>query len=87
MCQPKCRAVPALKTLFTLETSPLANFINIIIILNVLCLAADADSTPQEGRDVIAILNLLFTAIFMAEVVIKISILGPCLYFNSGFNT
>ena len=31
MCIPKCRSAPALRTVFTAETSPFASFINIIM--------------------------------------------------------
>ena len=86
LCVPKGRSMAALRSLFTVETSPFASFINVVIVLNILSLAADAQSTPEKGRESILYLNYAFIAIFLFEVVIKIILLGPCLYLDNPFN-
>jgi Ion transport protein len=86
LCVPKCRSIAALRSLLTAESSPFSQFINIIIVLNILNLAADAASTPPLGRVVVRGINYAFISIFMLEVVVKICILGPCLYLDSPFN-
>ena len=86
LCVPKGRSMAALRSLFTVETSPFASFINVVIVLNILSLAADAQSTPDKGRESILYLNYAFIAIFLFEVVIKIILLGPCLYLDNPFN-
>lgn len=86
LCVPKCRSIAALRSIFTADTSPFSQFINVVIILNILSLAADAASTPAIGRKVVLYLNYAFISIFMAEVMAKILLLGPCLYLDSPFN-
>lgn len=86
LCVPKGRSMSALRSIFTEETSPFAKFINVVIVLNILSLAADAQSTPDNGREAVLYLNYAFIAIFIFEVVIKIILLGPCLYLDNPFN-
>jgi Ion transport protein len=86
LCVPKCRSIGAMRSIFTAEASPFSQFINLVIVLNILSLAADAYSTPKVGRHAVLILNYVFISIFMLEVVVKIILLGPCLYLDSPFN-
>jgi hypothetical protein len=83
---PKGRSIAALRNLLTSETSPFSYFINVIIVLNILTLAVDAESTPQRGREIVTNINFFFICIFILEVIVKITLLGPCLYLDNPFN-
>jgi len=63
-----------------------AQFIYLIIFLVVLTLALDGYDADPEMKRVLAALNLTFVLIFVAEFVLKISVLGPVGYFNDKFN-
>jgi hypothetical protein len=58
----------------------------VIIVLNILTLAVDAASTPDYIRQIVTNINFAFICIFIVEVIMKILLLGPCLYLDNPFN-
>jgi len=74
--------------IWRLVTSPpFENFIMLLIILNTLLLMCKFQGAPLEFSDVLADLNLIFTAMFTVECVLKISSFGPKPYFKDAWNT
>lgn len=85
-CIPRCSRCPKLRSIVMDDQSAFNQFIIAVILMNIFVLSADTYRTPADGRVVIQTLNSIFTVIFAAEVVIKIIVMGPCLYFDNGFN-
>jgi hypothetical protein len=85
-CVPRCRSCLSLRRMFTSDWGPFAMFINAVIVVNILLLAADAETSPASVQFAVQVCNIVFTTIFLAEVVIKNAILGPCLYFSNPYN-
>ena len=62
-------------------------FIILIIIANTFTLALDKyPAYPDWVLDTLSVFNLIFTAIFTAEVVLKIIAMGTRMYFKDNFN-
>ena len=61
--------------------------ITLVIILNTICLAMDKyPAFDREVLSTLSVLNLMFTAIFTFEVVVKMTALGVKEFMKEGFN-
>ena len=61
--------------------------ITFVILLNTICLAMDKyPAFDQEVLATLSVLNLIFTAIFTFEVVVKMTALGAKEFMKEGFN-
>ena len=84
--------VPALRAI--VEKSEFEAFILVIVVLNTCALAAehydpqyhDNGGMSPDFRDNLHIVEILFTVIYIVELVMKQAGLGPREYFSSGFN-
>jgi len=89
---PKKPGVKALRDV--VETSQFEMFILLIVVLNTCALAAehydpqyhDNGGMSPEFRDTLHIFELIFTTIYVVELLMKQVGLGPREYFSSGFN-
>lgn len=61
-------------------------FINFIIIANTATLAQDRYPTQQQNQDLLESINLIFFAVFLVEMIIKIMGLGLRTYVADKFN-
>jgi len=68
------------------DSAFLDNFIMVIIVLNMITMAMGFENSPPAYESALAILNYIFTGIFIAECLIKLVGLGLKGYFHSGWN-
>lgn len=63
-----------------------AQGIYFVIFLMVLTLALDSENASAKETEIYSALNIVFNVIFIVEMVIKLTVLGPFGYFNDKFN-
>lgn len=68
------------------DFGPFAQFIYFVIFLMVVTLAVDSFDAHEDVTKACYILNVIYIVIFIIELILKLSILGPVAYFRSGFN-
>ena len=68
------------------DSTFLDNFIMVIIVLNMLTMAMGFENAPPAYDSALAILNYIFTGIFIAECLTKLVGLGIRGYFHTGWN-
>ena len=64
----------------------LGNIIMVVIILNVMMMASEHHGQPDKMTFYYKWLNIVFTAIFAFELVLKHVVLGPVQYWSDSFN-
>jgi len=68
------------------EGQPFDNFITIVILVNVVCMAIEHHGQPDAMTQALYLLNFVFTVIFAIEAVLKIKCLGVTCYFCDAWN-
>ncbi len=58
----------------------------IIIILNIVTMAVIYDGISTDSTDILRLINLVFTSIFILEAFVKLIALGLSNYFKSSWN-
>ena len=68
------------------DSSFLDNFIMGCILLNLVSMAMNFENPSEQYNQALTIVNYIFTGIFIAECVLKLSAYGPVGYFHSAWN-
>ena len=68
------------------DSTFLDNFIMGCILLNLISMAMNFENSSEEYNQALTIVNYIFTGIFIAECVLKLSAYGPVGYFHSAWN-
>ena len=62
------------------------NFMNLLVIINTVTLAMDRYNQPSSEKDIMDMLNYIFTSIFTAELILKLIGLGIVRYLSDSLN-
>ena len=85
-CVPNCLGCSTLRYVFARDDSTFSKLLMCIVILNIFILAIDSADANDTVQEAIYVCNLIFLGVYATEVIIKVAVLGPYLYFFSVFN-
>lgn len=85
-CVPKCRGCDAVRWFFASESGPLSLFVIFIVLVDTVSLAFDSSNPSDQTLQALAVIDLVATSIFIVDVVLRIAVMGPCMFFDNSFN-
>ena len=85
-CIPNCYGCDKLRDLLASDGGPLSMIVIIFVLMDTFVLAFDSTSPDAEVLITMEVVNYAATAIFLVDIVLRISVMGPCLFFDSSFN-
>lgn len=86
VCVLRGRVISAARAFFCSDIGPFSKFMALCVILNISSLGLDTYPTKSDIYTLTRTSNLVFSVLFLVEVFVKISLLGPCLYFDNLWN-
>lgn len=85
-CVPPCQAFRKIRDILDDEFSVLNLIVFGVIVFNLFVLAMDSPTYPRDVRVAAIIMNYACSGVYILEVLVKITVYGPCMYFSSGWN-
>eukprot|EP01041_Mallomonas_annulata_P008551 gene8552-17638_t len=81
-CVPRCHACDKLREIVFAEDGIFNYCVNVLILLDVALLASSSSEMSDGYRRTVTVLNLAIGALFLCELVVAMSLLGPVEYFR-----